>query len=369
MPALQELSVAIPLMFSGDDGDKNSLTPAQFLLELDAKKVKSGWDDATTLQYATSCFRGYAHHWWTYSLTTTTSHAERTHAKLVKSNYDEFCKEFKTKFFLGGATKVLFWPSILSQRKGETAYHFYNRATVELTTFVASSRDEDTNKLLPAADTTEIVNTGADAQAKATLGGLATDLIQTYSRGVMDNLPLIYNTLVCRHLLIDGLRDKEVRKKAMELREKHESTGLLWTMIDRFEHSLQHKFEQSAPVFNIEQQQQEDVNAIRQRQQQQAAAKEKKKQQQQQPRQPNAEHDPNSWCSHCARKGHQLANCRTKKAKDKRNAAKMNAVTLQQQQPPPPTQANAIAAGMEGLQLSTQQLQGFQQHPGNAQGW
>jgi hypothetical protein len=60
----QELSLTTPVLFYGRAKDGKSIPPNAFLMELEARQTRHGWEPSMLLRFVKSCLRGEAALWW-----------------------------------------------------------------------------------------------------------------------------------------------------------------------------------------------------------------------------------------------------------------------------------------------------------------
>jgi hypothetical protein len=60
----QELSLTTPVLFYGRCKDGKSIPPNAFLMELEARQTRHGWEPSMLLLFVKSCLRGEAALWW-----------------------------------------------------------------------------------------------------------------------------------------------------------------------------------------------------------------------------------------------------------------------------------------------------------------
>jgi hypothetical protein len=60
----QELSLTTPVLFYGKCKDGKSIPPNAFLMELEARQTRHGWEPSMLLRFVKSCLRGEAALWW-----------------------------------------------------------------------------------------------------------------------------------------------------------------------------------------------------------------------------------------------------------------------------------------------------------------
>jgi hypothetical protein len=59
----QELSLTTPVLFHGKCKDGKSIPPNAFLMELEARQTRHGWEPSMLLRFVKSCLRGEAGQW------------------------------------------------------------------------------------------------------------------------------------------------------------------------------------------------------------------------------------------------------------------------------------------------------------------
>jgi hypothetical protein len=60
----QELSLTTPVLFYGRCKDGKSIPSNAFLMELEGRQTRHGWEPSMLLRFAKSCLRGEAALWW-----------------------------------------------------------------------------------------------------------------------------------------------------------------------------------------------------------------------------------------------------------------------------------------------------------------
>jgi hypothetical protein len=60
----QELSLTTPVLFYGKCKDGKSIPPNAFLMELEARHTRHGWEPSMLLRFVKSCLRGESALWW-----------------------------------------------------------------------------------------------------------------------------------------------------------------------------------------------------------------------------------------------------------------------------------------------------------------
>jgi hypothetical protein len=60
----QELSLTTPVLFYGKCKDGKSIPPNAFLMELEARETRHGWEPSMLLRFVKLCLRGKAALWW-----------------------------------------------------------------------------------------------------------------------------------------------------------------------------------------------------------------------------------------------------------------------------------------------------------------
>jgi hypothetical protein len=60
----QELSLTTPVLFYGKCKDGKIIPPNAFLMELEARQTRHGWEPSMLLRFVKSCLRGQAALWW-----------------------------------------------------------------------------------------------------------------------------------------------------------------------------------------------------------------------------------------------------------------------------------------------------------------
>jgi hypothetical protein len=60
----QELSLTTPVLFYGKCKDGKNIPPNAFLMELEARQTRRGWETSKLLHFVKSCLRGKAALWW-----------------------------------------------------------------------------------------------------------------------------------------------------------------------------------------------------------------------------------------------------------------------------------------------------------------
>jgi hypothetical protein len=112
----QELSLTSPVLFYGKCKDGKSIPPNAFLMELEARQTRHGWEPSMLLRFVKSCLRGEAALWWEGCIL----------------SYGDDQEAFKQHYGIGGATNNLCWADTFRQRSDEDIREYFSRSTAEL---------------------------------------------------------------------------------------------------------------------------------------------------------------------------------------------------------------------------------------------
>jgi hypothetical protein len=124
----QELSLTTPVLFYGNRKDGKSIPPNAFLMELEARQTRHGWEPSMLLQFVKSCLRGEAALWWEGCILSYGDDQDQGPAE----NYAAFKVAFKQHYGIGGATNNLCWADNFRQRSDEDIREYFSRSTAEL---------------------------------------------------------------------------------------------------------------------------------------------------------------------------------------------------------------------------------------------
>jgi hypothetical protein len=100
----QELSLTTPVLFYRKGKDGKSIPPNAFLMELEARLTRHGWEPWMLLRLVKSCLRGEAALWWEGCFLTYGYDQYQGQAK----NYAAFKIAFKQHYGIGGATNMIY---------------------------------------------------------------------------------------------------------------------------------------------------------------------------------------------------------------------------------------------------------------------
>jgi hypothetical protein len=124
----QELSLTTPVLFYGRCKDGKSILPNAFLMELEARQTRQGWEPSMFLRFVKSCLRGEAALWWEGCILSYGDGQDQGPA----DNYVAFKIAFKQHYGIGGATNNLCWADMFCQRSDEDIREYFSRSTAEL---------------------------------------------------------------------------------------------------------------------------------------------------------------------------------------------------------------------------------------------
>jgi hypothetical protein len=96
----QELSLTTPVLFYGRCKDGKSILPNAFLMELEARQTRHGWEPSMLLRFVKSCLRGKAALWWEGCILSYGDDQDQGPA----DNYVAFKIAFKQHYGIGRAT-------------------------------------------------------------------------------------------------------------------------------------------------------------------------------------------------------------------------------------------------------------------------
>jgi hypothetical protein len=99
----QELSLTTPVLFYGKCKDGKSIPPNAFLMELEVRQTRHGWEPSMLLRFVKLCLRGEAALWWEGCILSYGDDQDQGPA----DNYVAFKVAFKQHYGIGGATKNL----------------------------------------------------------------------------------------------------------------------------------------------------------------------------------------------------------------------------------------------------------------------
>jgi hypothetical protein len=120
----QELSLTTPVLFYGKCKYGKSIPPNTFLMELEARQTRHGWEPSMLLRFVKSCLRGEPALWWEGCIISYGDDQEQGPAE----NY----AAFKEHYRIGGATNNLCWADTFCQRSDEDIREYFSRSTAEL---------------------------------------------------------------------------------------------------------------------------------------------------------------------------------------------------------------------------------------------
>jgi hypothetical protein len=124
----QELSLTTPVLFYEKCKDGKSIPPNAFLMELEARQTRHGWEPSMLLRFVKSCLRGKAALWWEGCILSYGDDQDQGPAE----NYAAFKVAFKQHYGIGGATNNLCWADTFRQRSDEDIREYFSRSTGEL---------------------------------------------------------------------------------------------------------------------------------------------------------------------------------------------------------------------------------------------
>jgi hypothetical protein len=124
----QELSLTTPVLFYGKCKDGKSIPPNAFLMELEARQTRHGWEPSMLLRFVKSCLRGESALWWEGCILSYGDDQDQGPAE----NYAMFKVAFKQHYGIGGATNNLCWADTFCQRSDEDIGEYFLRSTAEL---------------------------------------------------------------------------------------------------------------------------------------------------------------------------------------------------------------------------------------------
>ena len=127
-----ELALSQPVYFYGTQRPKDSLDPAKFLAELNNRQARHAWTDAEALQYFKSCLRTEAANWWEGSIEYSFDYRRDVLADHPSRNWKAAQQAFREHYGLSGATYRIWWRDIVTQKSGEDAMAYMQRANVTI---------------------------------------------------------------------------------------------------------------------------------------------------------------------------------------------------------------------------------------------
>jgi hypothetical protein len=111
----QELSLTTPVLFYGKCKDGKSIPPNAFLMELEARQTRHGWEPSMLLCFAKSYLRGKAALWWEGCILSYGDDQDQGPAEKNAA----FKVAFKQHYGIGGATNNFCWADTFRQRSNE----------------------------------------------------------------------------------------------------------------------------------------------------------------------------------------------------------------------------------------------------------
>lgn len=231
---LNELSVAVPILFAGKDTSRGTLPPQHFLKEIDAKRTRASWDEATTMAYVTSCLRGEAADWWNSFCNFSTNTKDESTA--LKNDWTAFIKEFKVHYQLAGPTKYYDWNDTFNQRNNETCREYFSRACGIVNLFCEENHAEYYEKFTSIAkpNNADFANdieslTGPErAIARGRVDAIVTADRETVAELATKELA----RTICKNFIISGLRSQGLKRWAIEHAEDPQYKANLHTFMD-----------------------------------------------------------------------------------------------------------------------------------------
>jgi hypothetical protein len=131
----QELLLTTPVLFYRRCKDGKSIPPNAFLMELEARQTRHGWEPSMLLRFVKSCLRGEAALWWEGCILSYGDEEDQGPAE----NYVAFKVSFKQHYGIGGATNNLCWADTFRQRSDEDIREYFFRSTAELANHLKES--------------------------------------------------------------------------------------------------------------------------------------------------------------------------------------------------------------------------------------
>lgn len=233
-PAMQEISVATPIIFTGDEKahNKGALTPDGFLAEIESRRTKSGWDDATTMRFVRSCLRGSANLWLEHELdlmATTPQLVQKIWQ--IRNNWLEFHNAFQAKFGLGGIVHRLHWPDTIKQHPKETVSAYIHRATYALKLHLKSTRRAMAEKMFFAPDRNIVLNAITDPVQRALADAAFPAYEAIYPQEANTRAIQVIYDLFMLQVLVDGLHREPIRKYALKLVDEGYNSIEMWEKV------------------------------------------------------------------------------------------------------------------------------------------
>ena len=136
-----ELALSQPVYFYGTQRPKDSLEPAKFLAEIINRKTRHAWTDAEALQYFKSCLRTEAANWWEGTIEYSFDYRKHTQATHPSRNWEAAQQAFREHYGLSGATYRIWWRDIVTQKSGEDAMAYIQRANVTIGQYLREHTD------------------------------------------------------------------------------------------------------------------------------------------------------------------------------------------------------------------------------------
>jgi hypothetical protein len=113
------------VLFYGRCKDGKSIPTNAFLMELEARLTRHGWEPSMLLCFVKSCLRGEAALWWEGRILSYGDDCNQGPAE----NYAAFKTAFKQHYGIGGATNNLCWADTFCQRSDKDIWEYFLRAT------------------------------------------------------------------------------------------------------------------------------------------------------------------------------------------------------------------------------------------------
>jgi hypothetical protein len=128
----QELSLTTPVLFYGKCKDGKSIPPSAFLMELEARQTRHGWEPSMLLRFVKSCLRGESALWWEGCILSYGDDQDQGPAETYATFKVAFKVAFMQHYGIGGATNNLCWADTFRQRSDEDIREYFSRSTAEL---------------------------------------------------------------------------------------------------------------------------------------------------------------------------------------------------------------------------------------------
>jgi hypothetical protein len=234
----QELSLTTPVLFYRKCKDGKSIPPNAFLMELEARQTRHGWEPSMLLRFVQLCLRGEAALWWEGCILSYGDDQDQGPA----DNYVGFKIAFKQHYGIGGATNNLCWADTFLQRSDEDIREYFSRSTAELGNHLKESAPLLYGKANTPVDiTVNVDNTLKRVQIRWERGqdlGLAStwrDELEHCSRdvtaqatkaakGELERYRKNYHTFLTSQTIMQGISKDSARSYAAEQVDKHGDT-------------------------------------------------------------------------------------------------------------------------------------------------